>query len=36
MNNKDISNEWFKMAELDYNSAKFLLGMNECLEMEEK
>ncbi len=27
MNNKDIGKEWFKMAELDYDSAKFLLGM---------
>jgi hypothetical protein len=27
MNNKDISKEWFKMAELDLDSAKFLLGM---------
>ncbi|HBF35923.1 MAG TPA: DNA-binding protein [Firmicutes bacterium] len=25
MKNLDIANEWFKMAELDFNSAKFLL-----------
>lgn len=28
MNNRDISKEWFKMAELDFNSAKFLLNMH--------
>ena len=27
MNNKDISKEWFKMAELDFDSAKFLVAM---------
>ena len=28
MNNRDISKEWFKMAELDFDSAKFLLNMH--------
>ena len=27
MNNRDISKEWFKMAELDFDSAKFLLNI---------
>ena len=27
MKNRDIAMEWFKMADLDFNSAKFLLNM---------
>ncbi|WDU82137.1 HEPN domain-containing protein [Caloramator sp. Dgby_cultured_2] len=28
MNSKDIANEWFEFAEMDLNSAKFLLNMH--------
>ena len=27
MNNRDIAEEWFKMAEIDFDSANFLLAM---------